>query len=301
MKKIKIAIWSINVFLVAIVIFLALGKGTATEPKYTTYTVKSQDTNYFTGVVQADEKNTVSAEPKSTDEVLASTQVTNGQKVMKGQTIFSFYEDMSGEINSVNLEIKQINLSIQEANKNTTKSVDDQIELAKDQQSLADAQDKLNKLNKQQNRVVTAPISGTYYKDSEGNSYIYGNPVILGNVNEFSLDKVKVGKDVTVVKNNGKEITGTYSQKDAIPYNKGAVSYYHFQVSTEETLPYGMHVQIKNKSLGYKIPASAVKDEDTVYLLKKNKKHKIILNLTKHGNDYYTKENIKAGDKLVLF
>lgn len=301
MKKIKIAIWSINVILVGIVLFLAFGKGNTNETKYTTYTVRSQNTNYFTGVVQADEKNAVSAEPKSSDEVLASTQVINGQKVMKGQTIFTFYEDMSGEINSVNLEINQINLAIQEVNKNTTKTADDKIELAKDQQSLADAQDKLNKLNKQQNRVVAAPISGTYYKDSEGHSYIYGNPVILGNVNEFSLDKIKIGKNVTVVKNNGKEISGTYSKKDAIPYNNGSVSYYHFQVSTDESLPYGMHVQIKNKSLGYKIPASAIKDEDTVYLLKKNKKHKLILNLTKHGNDYYTKEDIKAGDKLVLF
>lgn len=301
MKKVKVAIWGINVILVGIVLFLALGKGNADEPKYTTYTVKAQSTNYFTGVVQADEKNSVSADPKSSDEVLASTQVNNGQKVIKGQTLFTFYEDMTSEINSVNLEISQINLAIQEVNKNTTKTTDDKMELAKDQQSLAEAQDKLNKLNKQQNRVVTAPISGTYYKDSEGHSYIYGNPIILGNVNEFSLDKIKIGKSVTVVKNNGKEIAGTYSQKDAIPYNNAAVSYYHFQVSTDEKLPYGMHVQIKNKSLGYKIPASAVKDEDTVYLLKNNKKHKVILNLTKHGNAYYTKEDIKAGDKLVLF
>lgn len=302
MKRIKVIIWGIAVIMLGVTLFVVFGKGSSSDkPKYTTYTVKSENTRYFNGVVQANEKRSVSDEVKSVDETLANNYVSSGQQVIKGQTLFTFYDDMTSEINGVNLEIKQAQLTIQELNKTTDKNTDYQIELAKDQEALNDAQDKLNKLNKEQNRVVTAPINGTYYKDSEGHSYIYGTPVILGNVNEFSVDKIKLGKEVNVIKNNGKKITGSYTQKDSIPYNNGAVSYYHFQVSTDETLPYGMHVQIKSPSKGYKIPENAVKFGDTVYVVKNGNKHKTVLDLTKSGHDYYVKEGIKAGDKLVLF
>ncbi|APX71671.1 hypothetical protein M5C72_00540 [Companilactobacillus allii] len=301
MKRIKVIIWGIAVIMLGITLFVVLGKENSTDkPKYTTYTVKTENTRYFNGVVQEDQKQAVSQDVKSADETLVASYVNSGDPVTKGETLFSFYNDMTSEINGVNLEIKQAQLTIQELNKTTDKNTDYQIELAKDQEALNDAQDKLNKLNKEQNRVVTAPINGTYY-ESAGHSYIYGSPIIVGNVNEFSVDKIKLGKEVSVIKNNGKKITGSYTKKDSIPYNNGAVSYYHFQVSTDEELPYGMHVQIKNQSKGYKIPEAAVKSGDTVYLVRNGKKHERILNLTKSGHYYYAKEGIKAGDKLVLF
>lgn len=302
MKKVKITIWGIAAVMAIITIAVILGKGNdEPESKYNTYTVKSEQTDNFTGVVQADQKHAVSDEPKSDDEILASSNVSNGEEVMKGQVLFTFYRDMSSDVSSANLEIRQAQLAIQELNKTTDKNTDYQIELAKDQAALNEAQSKLSKINTEQSRTVVAPISGTYFKDSEGRSYIYGTPIIQGNVNEFSLDKIKTGKTVTVIKNNGDKIDGNYESKDKIPYNNGAVSYYHFQVSTAETLTYGMHVQIQNKTRGYKIPKAAVKSGDTVYIVKNDKKQKRVLDLTKYDNNYYVKEGIKAGDKLVLF
>lgn len=302
MKKIKLTIWGIAIVMAVIAVAVILGNDSDYQKdKYNTYTVKSEQTDNFTGVVQADQKHAVSDEPKADDETLASSNVHNGEEVMKGQVLFTFYKNMSSEINSANLEIRQAQLTIQQLNNTTDKNTDYQIELAKDQELLSEAQDKLNKLNKEQNRTVLAPIAGTYFKDSEGRSFIYGTPIIQGNVNEFSLDKIKSGKSVTVIKNNGEKIKGSYSSKDKIPYNNGAVSYYHFQVSTDETLPYGMHVQIQNSTRGYKIPKAAVKSGDTVYVVKNNKKHRRVLDLTKYDNNYYVKKGIKAGDKLVLF
>ncbi|WP_125762071.1 efflux RND transporter periplasmic adaptor subunit [Companilactobacillus hulinensis] len=303
MKKIRITIWGLVIVMACVAGFVIFGRHDTEDQtdKYNTYTVKSERSDSFTGVVQADEKHAVSDEVKSDDEVLASNNVSNGQEVTKGQVLFTFYRNMASEINSANLEIRQAQLTIQELNKTTDKNTDYQIELAKDQEALSDAQDKLNKLNLEQNRTVIAPIAGTYFKDTEGRSFIYGTPIIEGNVNEFSLDKIKLGKAVTVVKNDGEKTDGSYTAKDKIPYNTGAVSYYHFQVSTDDSLPYGMHVQIKNETRGYRIPKEAVKSGDTVYIVRNNKKHKRVLDLTKFNNDYYVKEGIKAGDKLVLF
>lgn len=302
MKKIKIAIWGINVVLIAIILFLVLGNGfknNDNKNNYSTYTVQRDNTNYFNGIFQETDKKVVSDEPKSEDETLVATRVTNGQHVTKGQVLFSFYKDMSSDISSVNAEIHQAQLAIQEYN-SSDKKTDDQIELSKNQEMLTEAQAKLAKLNQAQNRQVTAPIDGTYYKDDSGREFIYGAPVIQGNVNEYSLDKIKVGDDVTVVENDGTKISGNYEQKDSIPYSTHNVSYYHFRVSTDEKLPYGMHVQLKTESDGYKIPESAVWSGDTVYLLKNNKKHKRILTMTKKGHYYYVMDGIKTGDKLVL-
>ncbi|WP_334330367.1 efflux RND transporter periplasmic adaptor subunit [Companilactobacillus sp. HBUAS59699] len=302
MKKIKLTIWGIAIVMAIITVAVVLGNASDShKAKYNTYTVKSEQTDNFTGVVQADQRHAVSDEPKSDDETLASSNVRNGEEVTKGQVLFTFYKNMSSEINSANLEIRQAQLTIQQLNTTTDKNTDYQIELAKDQEMLSEAQAKLSKINQEQNRTVLAPIAGTYFKDSEGRSFIYGTPIIQGNVNEFSLDKIKSGKKVTVIKNNGEKIKGTYSSKDKIPYNNGAVSYYHFQVSTDETLNYGMHVQIQNSTRGYKIPKAAVKSGDTVYVVKNDKKHRRVLDLTKYDNNYYVKKGIKAGDKLVLF
>lgn len=302
MKKIKIAIWGINVILIAIILFLVLGKGyknNNNENNYKTYTVQNDGTNYFNGIVQETDKKIVSDEPKSEDESLVATQVTNGDKVTKGQVLFTFYKNMSSDINSVNTEIHQAQLAIQEYN-SSEKKTDDQIELSKNQEMLSEAQAKLTKLNETQNRQVLAPINGTYYKDDTGHSYIYGAPVIQGSVNEYSLDKIKVGENVTVVKNDGTKISGNYDQKDSIPYSTRNVSYYHFRVATDEKLPYGMHVQIKNASDGYKIPENTVWSKDTVYVLKNNKKYKRVVTMTKKGQNYYVLDGIKAGDKLVI-
>jgi hypothetical protein len=136
----------------------------------------------------------------------------NGQKVTKGQVLFTFYRDMSSDITSANAEIQQAQLAIQAYN-SSEKSTSDQIELSKNQELLAQAQAKLAKLNKAQSRTVLAPISGTYFKDDAGRSYIYGAPVIEGNVNEYSLDKIKLGANVTIVKNDGTKVSGNYEQK----------------------------------------------------------------------------------------
>ena len=302
MKKIKIAIWGINVVLIAIILFLVLGNGFKSNNNkvdYKTYTVQRDNTNYFNGIVQETDKQAVSDQPKSEDETLTSTHVLNGQKVIKGQVLFTFYRDMSSDLTSANAEVQQAQLAIQAYN-STDKTTADKIELSKNQEALAMAQAKITKINKAQNRTVTAPIAGTYYKDDSGRSYIYGEPVIQGSVNEYSLDKIKLGADVTVIKNDGKKISGNYEQKDAIPYSTHNVSYYHFRVATEDKLPYGMHVQIKTASDGYKIPASAVWKKNTVYLLKNDKKHKKHVTMTKKDQDYYVIDGLKAGDKLVL-
>lgn len=318
MKKIKISIWGINVILIAVILFLVLGNGMKndTSNHYKTYTVQRDNTEYFNGIVQENDKHAVSDQPKSEDETLTATRVINGQKVTKGQVLFTFSRDMSSDIASVNAEIQQAQLAIQADNSNTattttstdTSSAADaqqtatakKIELSKDQAALAEAQAKLTKLNQAQSRSVVAPISGTYFKDDAGRSYIYGTPVIQGNVNEYSLDKIKLGADVTVIKNDGTKISGNYEQKDVIPYSTHNVSYYHFRVATEDKLPYGMHVQIKTESDGYKIPAKAVWKKNTVYLLKNDKKHKQHVTMTKKDQDYYVIDGLKAGDKLVL-
>jgi len=302
MKKIKIAIWCINVVLIAVVLFLVLGNGfknDSNKVNYKTYTVQRDNTNYFNGMVQETDKKAVSDEPKSEDETLVATHVINGQKVTKGQVLFSFYKNMSSDISSVNAEIHQAQLAIQDYNSSDKKTAD-QIELSKNQEMLAEEQAKLTKLNQAQNRQVIAAISGTYYKDDSGRSYIYGEPVIQGNVNEYSLNKIKIGEDVTVIKNDGSKISGNYEQKDAIPYSTNNVSYYHFRVATEDKLPYGMHVQIKTESAGYKIPAKVVWSRDTVYIVKNDKKHKKHVTMTKKGQSYYVIDGLKAGDKLVV-
>ncbi|APU72427.1 efflux RND transporter periplasmic adaptor subunit [Companilactobacillus crustorum] len=302
MKKIKIAIWSINVILIAIILFLVLGNGfknNNNKVDYKTYTVQRDNTDYFNGIVQENDKQAVSDQPKTEDETLASTHVISGQKVTKGQVLFTFYRDMSSDIASANAEIQQAQLAIQAYN-SSDKQTADQIELSKNQELLAQAQAKVNKLNKAQSRTVTAPISGTYFKDEAGRGYIYGAPVIEGNVNEYSLDKIKLGANVTVIKNDGKKISGNYEQKDAIPYSTHNVSYYHFRVATDDKLPYGMHVQIKTESDGYKIPSKAVWSKNTVYVLKNDKKHKKHVTMTKKDQDYYVIDGLKAGDKLVL-
>jgi len=302
MKKIKISIWGINVILIAVILFLVLGKGFNNDNNrtdYKTYTVQRDNTNYFNGIVQETDKRVVSDEPKSEDESLVATRVINGQEVTKGQILFSFYKNMGSDISEVNAEIHQAQLAIQDYNSSEKKTAD-QIELSKNQEMLTEAQAKLTKLNQAQNREVLAPINGTYYKDDSGRSYIYGAPVIQGNVNEYSLDKIKIGSDVTVIKNDGSKISGNYEQKDTIPYSTNNVSYYHFRVSTDEKLPYGMHVQIKTETDGYKIPAKAVWSNDTVYLLKNNKKRKQQVTMTKKGQSYHVIDGLKAGDKLVL-
>ncbi|WDT65533.1 efflux RND transporter periplasmic adaptor subunit [Companilactobacillus crustorum] len=302
MKKIKIAIWSINVILIAIILFLVLGNGfknNNNKVDYKTYTVQRDNTDYFNGIVQENDKQAVSDQPKTEDETLASTHVISGQKVTKGQVLFTFYRDMSSDIASANAEIQQAQLAIQAYN-SSDKQTADQIELSKNQELLAQAQAQVNKLNKAQSRTVTAPISGTYFKDEAGRGYIYGAPVIEGNVNEYSLDKIKLGANVTVIKNDGKKISGNYEQKDAIPYSTHNVSYYHFRVATDDKLPYGMHVQIKTESDGYKIPSKAVWSKNTVYVLKNDKKHKKHVTMTKKDQDYYVIDGLKAGDKLVL-
>jgi len=302
MKKIKIAIWGINVVLIAVILFLVLGNGFKNDTNkidYKTYTVQRDNTNYFNGIVQETDKQAVSDQPKSEDETLTSTHVINGQKVTKGQVLFSFYRDMSSDLASANAEIQQAQLAIQAYN-STDKTTADKIELSKNQEMLAEAQAKINKITKAQNRTVLAPISGVYYKDDAGRSYIYGAPVIQGNVNEYSLDKIKLGADVTIIKNDGTKISGNYEQKDAIPYSTHNVSYYHFRVATEDKLPYGMHVQIKTESDGYKIPSKAVWSKNTVYLLKNDKKHKKHVTMMKKDQDYYVIDGLKAGDKLVL-
>lgn len=302
MKKIKIAIWTINVILIAVILFLVLGNGIKSDSNkvdYKTYTVQRDNTNYFNGIVQENDKQAVSDQPKTEDETLASTRAISGQKVTKGQVLFTFYRDMSSDIASANAEVQQAQLAIQ-AYDSSDKQTSDKIELSKDQEALAEAQAKITKLNQAQSRTVVAPISGTYFKDDAGRSYIYGAPVIQGNVNEYSLDKIKLGADVTVIKNDGTKISGNYEQKDAIPYSTHNVSYYHFRVATEDKLPYGMHVQIKTSSDGYKIPAKAVWSKNTVYTLKNDKKHKKHVTMTKKDQDYYVIDGLKAGDKLVL-
>ena len=302
MKKIKIAIWTINVILIAVLLFLVLGNGLkndSNKPNYKTYTVQRDNTNYFNGLVQETDKQAVSDQPKSEDESLVSTHVVNGQKVTKGEVLFSFYKNMSSDLSMANAEVQQAQLAIQDYNSSEKKTVD-KIELSKNQEALTEAQAKIAKINQEQNRQVTAPISGTYYKDDTGRSYIYGAPVIQGNVNEYSLNKIKIGANVTIIKNDGSKISGNYSQKDSIPYSTRNVSYYHFRVETEDKLPYGMHVQIKTESDGYKIPEDAVWTKDTVYVLKNNKKHKEHVTMTKNGQNYYVIDGLKAGDKLVL-
>lgn len=323
MKKIKIAIWGINVILIAVILFLVLGNGMKndTTNNYKTYTVQRDNADYFNGIVQENDKHAVSDQPKSEDETLTATHVMSGQKVTKGQVLFTFSRDMSSDIASVNAEIQQAQLAIQAYSSNTatstTTSTDaasaaetqqtaqqtataNKIELSKDQAALAEAQAKLAKLNQAQSRTVVAPISGTYFKDEAGRSFIYGTPVIEGNVNEYSLDKIKVGGEVTVIKNNGQKISGNYEQKDVIPYSTQNVSYYHFRVATEDKLPYGMHVQIKTASDGYKIPSKAIWKKNTVYVLKNDKKHKRHVTMTKKDQEYYVIDGLKAGDKLVL-
>ncbi|AYE39355.1 efflux RND transporter periplasmic adaptor subunit [Companilactobacillus zhachilii] len=302
MKKIKIAIWGINVVLIAVILFLVLGNGFKNDNNktdYKTYTVQRDNTNYFNGIVQETDKQAVSDQPKSEDETLTSTHVINGQKVTKGEVLFSFYRDMSSDLASANAEIQQAQLAIQAYN-STDQTTADKIELSKNQEVLAEAQAKINKINKAQSRTVLAPISGTYYKDDAGRSFIYGAPVIQGNVNEYSLDKIKLGANVTVIKNDGTKVSGNYEQKDVIPYSTRNVSYYHFRVATDDKLPYGMHVQIKTESDGYKIPSKAVWSKNTVYLLKNDKKHKKHVTMTKKDQDYYVIDGLKAGDKLVL-
>ena len=300
MKKMKVIVWAIDLVLIAGLAFLMFSPEQNKQNNYRTYTVKAQSADSFTGVVQATDKQTVDLQPKASDETLMSTNVQSGQAVVKGQVLASFYKDMTGEINNANLEIKQAQLANQEINKQSTKSTDDQIELDKNQVAINTAQAQLTKLHQEQNRTVIAPLDGVYFKDSEGHSFVYGKPVIQGSVNEFSLDKIKLGQEVTVVKNDGTQTNGHYSEKDQIPYSDSSVSYYHFQVEAED-LPYGMHVQIKNATLGYLVPKKAIWAEDTVYLLKNGKKHKKVLKITKHDQEFYVKKGLKAGDKLVLF
>ena len=303
MKKIKIAIWGINVVLVAIILFLVMGKGmnnsNSTDTAEKNYTVRTDNSNYFNGIVQETDKQAVSDQPKSEDETLASTRVINGQKVTKGQVLFTFYRDMSSDLASANSEIQQAQLAIQDYN-SSDKATADKIELSKNQEALALAQAKLNKISKAQNRTVIAPISGTYYKDDSGRAYIYGSPVIQGNVNEYSLSKIKLGQNVTVIKNDGKKISGNFQQKDVIPYSTRNVSYYHFRVATDSKLSYGMHVQIKTEADGYKIPKNALWERNTVKVLKNGKKHKKHVTIKKKDQDYYIIDGLKAGDKIVL-
>ncbi|MQS77285.1 hypothetical protein FHL06_13280, partial [Lactobacillus halodurans] len=155
MKKIKIAIWGINVVLIAVILFLVLGNGFKNDNNktdYKTYTVQRDNTNYFNGIVQETDKQAVSDQPKSEDETLTSTHVINGQKVTKGEVLFSFYRDMSSDLASANAEIQQAQLAIQAYN-STDKTTADKIELSKNQEVLAEAQAKINKINKAQNRT----------------------------------------------------------------------------------------------------------------------------------------------------
>ncbi len=319
-KKIDYAIWTVcGVFLILAILVVALFNGKNGQNEYKTYTVQSREETYYSGVVAPDDKQSVSDKPES-GETLTSQPMKNGMKVTKGETLFTFNKDMSAQISSVQAEIQQLtstNASLQSAQSassmastssssdsiygTTSTGTDNSAEIASNNTQIASDQSKLAELNQEANRTVTAPISGTLIKDSEGNYYVYGKPVILGNVNEFELSDVHNNSDVQIYKNNGGKMYGTITSVDKAPYSSTtSVSYYHFEVTSDQNLTFGMHVQIKAASKGYKIPTNAVKDDDHVYVLKNGEKKKVYLNLDKSGDFYYTHSGIKAGQKLVL-
>ncbi|AKP66288.1 efflux RND transporter periplasmic adaptor subunit [Companilactobacillus ginsenosidimutans] len=326
-KKIDYAIWGVcTLFLVLAIVVVSLFNGKNGQVEYKTYTVQSREEQYYSGIVSPDEKQSVSDKPLS-QETLTSQPMKNGQKVTKGQTIFTFNKDMSAQISAVNAEIQQLtatNASLQSASSTSSMSssslssdgltdstdttpmpvstgTDNSAQIASNNSQISSDQSKLAELNAEANRTVTAPISGTLIKDSQGNYAVYGKPVILGNVNEFELTSVKNNDDVQVFKNNGSKMYGTVTGVDKAPYTStSSVSYYHFEVTSDQNLTFGMHVQIKGTSKGYKIPKDAVHDEDYVLVLNGDVRKKVYLDLNKSGDFYYTHSGIKAGQKLVL-
>lgn len=328
-KKIDYAIWGVcTLFLILAIVVVAVFNGKNGQNEYKTYTVQSREETYYSGVVAPDEKQSVSDKPLS-QETLTTQPMKNGVKVTKGQTLFTFSKDMSAQISAVNADISQLtetNSSLQAQSSassaltsdasltGSTDSTDESAtslpvstgtdnsaQIAQNNAQIASDQSKLAELNAEANRSVTAPISGTLIKDTEGNYSIFGKPIIQGNVNEFELPNVHNGADVQIYKNNGKKMYGTITGVDKAPYkSSSSVSYYHFQITSDQNITFGMHVQIKGASKGYKIPKNAVKDDDYVYVLKNNKKKKVYLTLEKSGDFYYTHSGIKAGQKLVL-
>jgi HlyD family secretion protein len=321
-KKIDYAIWGVcALFLVLAVVVVATFNGKNGKEEYQTYTVQAREETYYSGVVAPEDKQSVSAKPLD-KETLTSQPMKNGEKVTKGQTIFTFSKDMTAQISSVNAEIQQLqsmNSTLQAQQSSATAaaststdstdslastpttSVDNSMQIAQNNSQITSDQSKLAELNEEANRTVTSPIAGTLIKDASGSFAVYGKPVILGNVNEFELSNIKNNQDVIVYKNNGTKMYGTITEIDKAPYNSSSsVSYYHFQITADQNLTFGMHVQIKAKSKGYKIPANAVHDDDYVYVLKDGQKKKVYLDLNKSGDFYYTHSGLKAGQKLVL-
>ncbi|KRL68157.1 ABC transporter ATP-binding protein [Companilactobacillus versmoldensis] len=339
-KRIDYAIWSIcTIFLILAIVVVALFNGKNGQVNYKTYTVSSREETYYSGVVAPNQKQSVSDKPLQ-GETLTSTPMKNGEKVTKGQTLFTFNKDMSTQISSVNAEIQQLqstNASLQSASSvndtsstssvtgdssdsstigafvgddstssdtstpTTSSATDNSAEIVQNNAQITSDQNKLAELNQEANRTVTAPIAGTLIKETNGSYYVYGKPEVLGNINEYALTSIHNNDDVQVYKNNGKKMYGTITGIDKAPYNSSSsVSYYHFEVTADQNLTYGMHVQIKTSSKGYKIPSDAVHDDDYVYVLKNGKKKKTYLNLNKNGDFYYTHSGLKAGQKLVL-
>lgn len=322
-KKIDYAIWGVcALFLVLAIVVVATFNGKNGKEEFKTYTVQAREEQYYSGVVSPDDKQAVSDKTES-QETLTSQPIKNGEKVTKGETLFTFNKDMSTQISSVNAEIQQLtntNAQLQSASAASsmsstsstdsdsvlgsaisTPTTDNSAEIAQNNAQITSDQNKLAELNQEANRTVTAPISGTLIKDSQGNYYVYGKPIILGNINEFELTNIHNNGDVQIYKNDGKKMYGTITGIDKAPYNSStSVSYYHFEVTSDQNLTFGMHVQIKANSKGYKIPKNAVKDDDYVYVLKDGQKKKTYLNLDKSGDFYYTHSGIKAGQKLVL-
>ena len=300
---------------------MATFNGKLGQNEYKTYTVQPKEERYYSGMVAPDEKEAVSPKPLE-KETMTSQPMKSGQKVTKGQTLFTFSKDMSSQISAVNAEIQQLtasnaSLESQQSSLSTTTtatddtdetlaaatpSVDNSAQIAQNNAQITSDQSKLAELNEEANRTVVSPISGTLIKDSDGNYFVYGKPVVQGNVNEFELPNIKNNADMQIYKNNGKKMYGTVTQIDKAPYNSSSsVSYYHFQVTADQNLTFGMHVQIKGNSKGFKIPKNAVTDDDYVYVLKSdNTKKKVYLTLDKSGDFYYTHSGIKAGQKLVL-
>lgn len=323
-KKIDYAIWGVcALFLILAIVVVATFNGKLGQSQYETYTVQPKEERYYSGMVAPDQKESVS--PKALEkETMTSQPMKSGQKVTKGQTLFTFSKDMSSQISAVNADIQQLtasNASLQSqqsaATTTTTDStdgsdasalmaatptVDNSAQIAQNNAQIASDQSKLAELNEEANRTVVAPISGTLIKDTEGNYFVYGKPIVQGNVNEFELPNIKNNADMQIYKNNGKKMYGTVTQIDKAPYNSSSsVSYYHFQVTADQNLTFGMHVQIKGNSKGFKIPKNAVTDDDYVQVLKSdNTKKKVYLTLDKSGDFYYTHSGIKAGQKLVL-
>lgn len=323
-KKIYYSIWGIcAVFLILAIVVVAMFNGKHGQVEQKTYTVQAKEEQYYSGIVAPENKEAVSNKPLE-QETLTSSSAKNGQKVTKGETLFTFNKDMSAEIASVNAEIQQLqstNAQLQSTSSSTsgmsvddqtlaaagvdvssnTASTDNSAEIQQNNSQIASDQSKLAQLNAEANRTVTAPISGTLIKDASGNYYVYSRPVIQGNVNEFDLSNIHNNSDVQVIKNNGSKMYGTITEKDKAPYNQSSsVSYYHFQVTADDNLTFGMHVQIKANSKGYKVPKDAVTDGQYVKVLKNGKTKKVFLTFTKSGDFYYVHSGIHAGEKLVL-